>query len=102
HPLGVLPLLVGLVAPLVLGNLLPLAQPVAIRRGDIPAHADDRMIGLQTKLFDVVLVESELGVLACELLILCEGDLLGGDGKASGNRLLMERLIAESLRISRR
>src|SRR5262249_34377206 len=60
HPLVVLSLIVRQVAPLVLGQALLLAEPVAVSRGAKPFHTDDRTIRLGTVLFQTYLIRFEL------------------------------------------
>ena len=84
HPLVVLLLLVGQVAPLVLGQALLLAEPVAVGRGMIPGHLIHGAFRIGTVPVSCCGM-IDPGVRLDELLILLDGHLLGRDGKAVGD-----------------
>src|SRR5262249_10059812 len=92
HPLVVFPALVGYIAPLVLWNLLLLAQPVAVGRGAEPAHGDHRTAQVRAVLRQNVLCQAEVRVLPREPLVLRHAHLLSGDGKPPGDDSAMGRL----------
>src|SRR5262245_27860159 len=92
HSLVVFPTLVGYVAPLVLGNLLLLAQPVAVGRGAKPAHGDHRTAQVRAVFIQKVLCQAELRVLPREPLVLRHAHLLSGDGKPPWDDSAMGRL----------
>src|SRR5262249_23547911 len=92
HPLLVFRTLLGYVPPLGLGNLLLLAQPVAVGRGAKPAHGDHRTAQVRAVFIQIDLCQAELRVLPREPLVLRHAHLLSGDGKPPGDDSAMGRL----------
>src|SRR5690242_1575345 len=97
HPLVVLLLLVGQVAPLFLGQALLLAEPVAVGRGMIPRHLIHGAFRIGTVLVVAGMIDP--GVRLDELLILLDGHLLGRDGKAVGDDPAIRRFAVSPIRL---
>src|SRR5208337_4905977 len=85
HPLGVSPSFVAEVAPLVLGQTLLLAQPVAVGGGSVPVRVDPGSSGLGAVSVEEVRSQSELLIGLHEPLELLDSDLLGSDGETAGD-----------------
>src|SRR4029077_10331767 len=94
HPLVVL-LIVGQVAPLVLGHALLRAEPVAVGRGTIPGHVIHGAFRIGTVLVVAGMIDS--GVRLDELLILLDGHLLGRDGKTVGDDTAIRRFVVRPI-----
>src|SRR6516165_5076901 len=97
HPLVVLLLLVGQVAPLVLGQALLLAEPVAVGRGMIPTHLIHGAFRIGAVLVALGMIDP--GVRLDELLILLDGHFLGRDGKAVGDDPAIRRFVVKPIRL---
>src|SRR5208337_5021172 len=85
HPLGVSPSFVAEVAPLVLGQTLLLAQPVAVGGGSVPVRTDRGSMLIGTEFVEEARSQSELLIGLHEPLELLNSDLLGGDGETAGD-----------------
>ncbi len=101
HALVILTPFVGVVAPLILGQAFPLAQPVAVGHGAKPGHAEYGAGGVGTLYVDMRSIGNELRVLPHEALILLDGHLLGCDGEPARDEPWVRRFIGAPIGLGR-